>query len=112
MSSNNIKLIAMALIIIPAFLMAAVNTKNVGAAAYSPDDAAATYKAKCSMCHTPTASKFFDASLAEDDMVQAILKGKKAEKPPNMPAFEEKGITADQAKELVTYMKGLKSAGN
>src|SRR6476646_7681869 len=112
MSLNKIKLIAMGLIIVPAVAIAAFRTENVGAAAYSPDDAATTYKAKCSMCHTPTASKFFDASLADDDMVQAILKGKKAEKPPNMPAFEEKGITADQAKELATYMKGLKSAGN
>jgi len=42
-------------------------------------------------------------------MVQAILKGKKGEKPPNMPAFEEKGITADQAKELVALMKQLKA---
>jgi len=112
MSLNKLKLIAMALIIVPAIAIAAFNTGSVGAAAYGADDAAATYKAKCSMCHTPTASKFFNTSLSDDEMVQAILKGKKAEKPPNMPAFEEKGITADQAKELITYMKGLKSAGN
>jgi hypothetical protein len=37
-----------------------------------------------------------------------VLKGKKPEKPPNMPAFEERGITADQAKALVAYMKTLK----
>jgi hypothetical protein len=30
------------------------------------------------------------------------------EKPPNMPAFEEKGITADQAKALVGFMKSQK----
>jgi hypothetical protein len=40
--------------------------------------------------------------------VQAVLKGKKPEKPPNMPAFEDKGITADQAKALVDYMKSVK----
>jgi hypothetical protein len=36
------------------------------------------------------------------------MKGKKAEKPPNMPAFEEKGVTADQAKALLDYMKSIK----
>jgi cytochrome c5 len=41
-------------------------------------------------------------------MVQAILKGKKPEKPPNMPAYGEKGITEDQAKALVAFMKSLK----
>jgi len=112
MSLNKIKLIAMALIIVPFVAIAAFRTENVGAAAFTPDDAAVTYKAKCAMCHTPTASKFFDATKTDDELVQSILKGKKAEKPPNMPAFEEKGITADQAKELETYMKSLKTAGN
>jgi hypothetical protein len=38
------------------------------------------------------------------------MKGKKVEKPPNMPAFEDKGVTADQAKALITLMKQLKEA--
>jgi mono/diheme cytochrome c family protein len=71
-------------------------------------DAAGTYKAKCVACHGATAEKKFDATLADDDMLQAILKGKKPEKPPNMPAFEERGITPDQAKALVVYMKTFK----
>lgn len=112
MSLIKIKLFAIGLTILPVLAVATYRTENVGAASFGPDDAAATYKAKCAMCHTPTASKFFDATMSDDDMVQAILKGKKGEKPPNMPAFEEKGITADQAKELATYMKGLKAAGN
>jgi mono/diheme cytochrome c family protein len=112
MSLFKIKLLAIGLMILPVIALTAFRTEDVGAASFSPDDAAATYKAKCAMCHTATASKFFDATLSDDDLVQAILKGKKGEKPPNMPAFEEKGITADQAKELVTYMKGLKAAGN
>ena len=41
-------------------------------------------------------------------MVESILKGKKVEKPPNMPAFAEKGIDADQARALIAYMKSLK----
>jgi hypothetical protein len=36
------------------------------------------------------------------------MDGKTMEKPPNMPAFKEKGITADQAKALVGYMKSVK----
>lgn len=108
MSINKIKLIAIALVFAPALAVTAFRTEPV-AAAVTFDDAAATYKAKCAMCHSPTASKFFDPTKSDDEMVQAILKGKKAEKPPNMPAFEEKGINADQAKELVALMKQLKA---
>jgi mono/diheme cytochrome c family protein len=71
-------------------------------------DAAGTYKAKCVACHGAKAEKKFDATLSDDDMAQVVLKGKKPEKPPNMPAFEERGITADQAKALVAYMKSIK----
>jgi mono/diheme cytochrome c family protein len=73
-----------------------------------PFDAAATYNSKCKGCHGPKADKKFDAAKADDDLVQVILKGKKAEKPPNMPEYGTKGVTADVAKELVTYMKSLK----
>ena len=72
------------------------------------DDSAALFKSKCAMCHGQTAEKKFDATKADDMLIEAVLKGKKLEKPPNMPAFEEKGITADQAKALVAYMKSLK----
>ncbi|MDX6558931.1 MAG: Cytochrome oxidase, cbb3-type, subunit [Blastocatellia bacterium] len=71
-------------------------------------DAAGTYKAKCVACHGANAEKKFNATLADDELNQVVLKGKKPEKPPNMPAFEERGITADQAKALVAYMKTLK----
>jgi mono/diheme cytochrome c family protein len=67
------------------------------------------YKSKCVACHGKKAEKKFDSSLADDQLVEAILKGKKAEKPPNMPAYGEKGVTAEQAKALVDYMKQLKS---
>jgi hypothetical protein len=60
------------------------------------------------MCHGATAEKKMDKTKADDELIQVVLKGKKLEKPPNMPAFEEKGITADQAKALVGYMKSLK----
>lgn len=72
------------------------------------DDAAALYKSKCFACHGATAEKKFDATKADDELIQIVLKGKKLEKPPHMPAYEEKGITADQAKALVAFMKSQK----
>jgi mono/diheme cytochrome c family protein len=63
------------------------------------------YKTKCFACHGATAEKKFDATKTDDELIQIVLKGKKMEKPPNMPGFEEKGITADQAKALVAFMK-------
>jgi mono/diheme cytochrome c family protein len=72
-------------------------------------DAASYYKeAKCVVCHGKKAEKKFDTTKTDDDMLQIILKGKKVEKPPHMPGYEAKGITADQAKELIAYMKSLK----
>jgi mono/diheme cytochrome c family protein len=71
-------------------------------------DAAGTYKAKCFACHGAKAEKKWDSTHPDDQMVDSIMKGKKAEKPPNMPGFEEKGITTDQAKALLAYMKSIK----
>jgi len=72
------------------------------------DDTAALYNTKCKMCHGATAEKKMDKTKADDVLIQIVLDGKAAEKPPNMPAFKEKGITPDQAKALVGYMKSLK----
>ena len=85
-----------------AFLIISVPARTV------EDDAAAVYKSKCAMCHGATSEKKFDASKPDADLTEIVLKGKKAEKPPNMPAYAEKGITEDQAKALVAYMKSLK----
>lgn len=75
-----------------------------------PSDPAAFYKAKCVACHGPKADKRFDPALTDEQYLDAILKGKKPEKPPNMPAYGEKGVTPDQAKALLAYMKQLRSA--
>ena len=83
-----------------------VSARTTGA---SQPDADATYKAKCVACHGQKAEKKFDAALPEEQMVEAIMKGKKVEKPPHMPAYGEKGVTAEQAKALVDHMKQLKS---
>ena len=73
-------------------------------------DASAAYKAKCVACHGQKAEKKFNSSLSDQELTDSVLNGKKPEKPPNMPAYGEKGVTAEQAKALVDYMKGLKSA--
>ena len=75
-----------------------------------PTDAAAFYKAKCVACHGQKAEKKFDTALTEEQHLDAILKGKKPEKPPNMPAYGEKGVNAEQAKALLEYMKQLRSS--
>ena len=49
-------------------------------------------------------------ALPDEQLIDAVMKGKKPEKPPNMPAYGEKGVTAEQAKALVEHMKQLKSA--
>ena len=100
------KRIIAALLGIP--LVATVLLISVPARTTSDDDAAALYKTKCAMCHGATAEKKVDKTKADDELIQTVLKGKKPEKPPNMPAFEERGLTADQAKALVGYMKSLK----
>lgn len=70
-------------------------------------DAAAAYK-KCVACHGAKAEKKFDATKSDEEHIQIILKGKKAEKPPHMPGYEAKGVTAEQAKALLDYMKSLR----
>ena len=73
-------------------------------------DPVAFYNSKCVVCHGKKAEKKFDTSLSDEVMVEAILKGKKPEKPPNMPSYGDKGVTAEQAKGLVDHMKALKAA--
>ncbi|HEV8137107.1 MAG TPA: cytochrome c [Pyrinomonadaceae bacterium] len=74
-----------------------------------PSDPEAYYKGKCVTCHGQKAEKKFDASLTDEQYLDAIMKGKKPEKPPNMPAYGEKGVTTEQAKALLDYMKKLRS---
>ena len=75
-----------------------------------PADAADTYKTKCVACHGKKAEKKFDTSLTDDQLVEVVLKGKKVEKPPHMPGYGDKGVTTEQAKALIGYMKELKAA--
>lgn len=92
-----------ATVIAAAFLFVSVPARTA-----TQDDVAALYRTKCVACHGATAEKKFDATKTDDVLVEIILKGKKGEKPPNMPGYEEKGITADQAKALVAFMRSQK----
>lgn len=100
------KKIAAVLVGIP--LVATALLISVPARSASDDDIAALYTSKCKMCHGATAEKKMDKTKDDEVLTQIVMDGKTAEKPPNMPAFKEKGISADQAKALVGYMKSLK----
>lgn len=71
-------------------------------------DVAADYKAKCAMCHGQKSEKAFDPAKSIDSHVQVILKGKSDSKPP-MPAYEAKGMTADEARALAEHMLALRN---
>ena len=103
-----LKKIAVGLVVLPLLgLMLLGTSTNSSAAAPQDFDAAATYKAKCAMCHGQKAEKKFDATKADDVLEGVILKGKD-DVMPKMPAYESKGVTPEQAKALAAYMKTLK----
>jgi mono/diheme cytochrome c family protein len=110
MTTNHLKIgIISAFAIFMISLGAFHNSAVKAAVPVPPEDSAVTYKAKCAMCHTPTASKFFDPAKADEELADSILKGKKTDKPPAMPAFAEKGITPELANDLVAHMRQLKA---
>jgi mono/diheme cytochrome c family protein len=112
MTLNKVKLFAIAIIALPLFALAIFNASPSAGAVSSvatDDDVAAQYKKQCLMCHKANAEKFFEPSKMDEALVEIVLKGKKAEKPPNMPGYEEKGMTKDQAKLLVTYMRQVRT---
>lgn len=109
MTINRIKLLATLAFVLPVAVFSIfLGETPATAVAPLPDDPAVVYKAKCAMCHSPKAEKSYNPDLPVAEQIDAILKGKKAEKPPHMPGFESKGITADGAKALVEYMQGLR----
>lgn len=120
MTINRIKFFAIAVIAlpllaitifraVPARIVAIAAPENLSAEYFIQDDVAAQYKKTCAMCHKPNAEKFFEPSKMDEALIEIVLKGKKAEKPPHMPGYEEKGMTKDQAKLLVTYMRQIRT---
>lgn len=103
--TNLMKLFAVAL----AALLAAIVLRPASAhtgAVVGDFDAAAVYKAKCVACHGKQAEKKFDGTKADGALAEVVLKGKDA-KPLKMPAYEAKGVTAEQAGALVAHMRSL-----
>lgn len=112
MRTNQIKLFAIIFFALPLILLSVFKATSAKVATLNTNDPAAEYKTKCAMCHTPTASKFFDPARTDQEHVQTILKGKKGEKPPYMPAWETKGVTEDDAKALAAYMRQLRPSSS
>jgi mono/diheme cytochrome c family protein len=108
MTLNRIKIISGAFLLFTFLLVVGIK-KNPVVTSAAAADTATTYKAQCAMCHTPTAAKFYDPAKTDEAHIEAILKGKKGEKPPYMPAFEAKGMKPEEAKALAEYMRGLKT---
>jgi mono/diheme cytochrome c family protein len=80
------------------------------------EDGAALYKAKCAACHGADATGKPAAKipslvspeakgLSDADLTDAIANGGKAQKASH--AFAKKGLTDDQVKAIVTYVRGL-----
>ncbi len=111
MKTNLIKLLTIAAFITAVFAIFALRTDITRVAAQT-DAPADVYKKSCAMCHSPKAEKSYDPAMPIEEQVEIILKGKKAEKPPHMPGYEAKGMTAEQAKALAEYMKSLRTPAN
>ena len=112
MKTNLIKLLTIAVFTLTVFALMNLSTNTTTRVLAKDDDPAATYKTKCAMCHSPKAEKLYDPAVPVEEQVNIILKGKKGEKPPYMPGFEAKGMTAEQAKALAEYMKSLRTPAN
>jgi mono/diheme cytochrome c family protein len=66
-------------------------------------DGAATYTAKCKMCHGANGEKnFADLSKSPADLAKIVTDGKG-----KMPAYKGK-LSDDDVKAVVTYIKSLK----
>ena len=111
MNTYRLKVLVTVIMMLPLLAVLVLRTNETRVSAVSNDDEAtiATYKTKCGACHGPTALKFYDPEMAMEEQVEAIMKGKKGEKPPFMPGFESKGVTAEQALALAEYMKALRT---
>jgi len=92
------------LIVLSAALLSATNRLS----SRRTYDTSEYYKSQCLSCHGDHADLKFDEKLGDDEQVKIVLKGKLVDVPPDMPAFEPKGVTPEQAKSLVEYMKQLR----
>lgn len=72
------------------------------------EDGAAIYKTKCAMCHGPAGEGKSAPSLkgTKVDVDALLTKGDASKKAPHSKAISS--LTADQAKAVATFVKGLK----
>lgn len=74
-------------------------------------DGAATYKAKCAMCHGPEGQgkvgpALKGTSLTDAQVADLLTKGEEAKKAPHKKAIA--GLSADDAKAVAEFVKTLK----
>ncbi len=74
-------------------------------------DGAATFKAKCAMCHGPEGEGKIGPALkgtavTADQITEMLTKGNDAKKPPHKKPIN--GLSADDAKAVAEFVKGLK----
>lgn len=75
------------------------------------EDGAATYKAKCAMCHGAAGEgkigpALKGTKLTEAEVADLLTKGAAGKKAPHGKAVA--GLTEEQAKAVAAYVKGLK----
>ena len=75
------------------------------------EDGAAVYKMKCAACHGAEGQgkigpALKGTSLSGDQIVAVLTKGDEAKKPPHKKPVN--GLSADDAKAVADYVKGLK----
>lgn len=105
---DGLKKLAAALFILPLLALFLPGPSSSATTLAAHDfDAAASYKTKCAMCHGQKAEKKFDAAKADEAHVEAIMKGVNSH-PVKMPAYEPKGVTAEQAQAYVAFMRSLR----
>jgi mono/diheme cytochrome c family protein len=107
MKKNTLKLVAVTAFAMLLLAFVVFGGPSTTGTVTKADEIEASYKKQCAMCHKADASKFFPGTEPDAEMVQIILNGKKGAKPPNMPGYEKKGMTAEEAQGLVTYMRQL-----
>lgn len=108
MKTRNAKFAAIISFLILIALVMVFRAETQSFAGEAVQDAAASYKKNCAVCHSPKAEKFYDPNMLEEEQIEIIMKGKKMEKPPHMPGYEAKGMKTEEAKALVDYMKSLR----
>jgi mono/diheme cytochrome c family protein len=93
-----------------ALLLAVTLSASLALPAFA-QDGAATFKAKCAMCHGPNGEgkigpKLQGTAVAADQIVDMLTKGNDAKKAPHKKPLS--GLSADDAKGVAAFVKTLK----